>query len=609
MALKLFPATEAIMPTRFLSSLIVIVALPCAISAEPWKAPDLASVDDVRLVGMWGAAQARNAQRMTMPPLDKPDFILADLSLKQQRRYTDYSGDISGRWIGAAAFLAPAYPQPFAAFSAIMAEIPTYQKADGHFGVDQNLPTINHDRDTAILWGNGRLLIGLIEVYERTGDQKALATARKLGDYFIATDAVFDKPEVIFRKPGGYSLNFETYYLSCIEGLVALGRVTKDQRYLAEGQRIAELAMTVRNFDAIHSHGRLCVVRGIADLYAVTGAPRWREAAQRDWETFMEQYRLPTGGVKEVLEPICDRDEGCAEADWLRLNLSLWHLTGNGRYLDEAERCLKGHFIFNQYPNGGAGHHTFHLIEGQAVAFKTLGEEAWWCCSEHWARATVDIARYAVASSQHGPCINLMIDCEGVVAGPGGKWKIVQRETDDGLHIALESPVSTEATLRIHRPAWAQEGARIEKPESLSLRETKDAWFIAGLWSGTREIVVHLPTALRSEPAPNHAGVLLRGHDLLAAHRAPANAWLIDAMPEARPVVLWNAALPAKNGRVIVPASLKRDADPNRPADWKRLELAPLRAATGQPHEAAWFSFQLRPATPEQIETLVTKTP
>ena len=130
-------------------------------------------------------------------PLDQREFILADLSLKQVpgRRFTEFSGDISGRWIGAAAFLAPLYPKPFAAFPAIMARISDYQKPDGHFGADQQLPAIDPKRDTPILWGNGRLLIGLVEVYERTGDRKALAAAQKLGDYFIATDPVYDKVE------------------------------------------------------------------------------------------------------------------------------------------------------------------------------------------------------------------------------------------------------------------------------------------------------------------------------------------------------------------------------------------------------------------------------
>ena len=145
---------------RLLPLVLSIVALPYTMNADSWKAPELASSDELRLGGMWDAAQARSAERMAAAPLDTTDFILADLSQKIQRRYIDYSGDISGRWIGAATFLASIYPQPFAAFPAIMQAIPSYQQPDGHFGVDQTLPQISHDRDMAILWGNGRLLIG-----------------------------------------------------------------------------------------------------------------------------------------------------------------------------------------------------------------------------------------------------------------------------------------------------------------------------------------------------------------------------------------------------------------------------------------------------------------
>lgn len=465
-----FPATV------YSCFLIFILGCSHAVAADP---PALSN--DVRLGGMWGAAQARSARRLATAPLDNPDFILADLSLKRKRRYTEYSGDVSGRWIGAAAFLSPLYPRPFSAFAKIRAEIPAYQKDDGHFGADQNLPHIEHDRDKAILWGNGRLLIGLVEVHERCGDRKSLETAKKLGDYFIAIDPVFSKPELIARKPGGYKVNWETYYLSCIEGLAALGRATKDERYLRQAERIAELAIGTKNFDNIHSHGRLCAVRGFAELYAVTKDPRWSAAAEHDWKIFMDKYRLPTGGVKEVLSADCTRDEGCSESDWLRLNLSLWRLTGKGCYLDEAERCLKGHFIYNQYPNGGAGHRVFHQIDGRPVAFKNSGEEAWWCCSMHWARATADVARMAVTGSEQGLSINLMIDCAGSVAGPGGNWKIAQRETEDELLITLRSPAKTKAAVRIHRPAWAKEGARIETSADLSLRETKEAWFVDGV--------------------------------------------------------------------------------------------------------------------------------
>jgi DUF1680 family protein len=587
--------------------LVLFTALPTAMGADAWKVPEPAAPDAAQLTGAWGAAQARSAYRMAAPPLDKAAFILDDVALKQHRQYAEWSGDISGRWIGVAAFLRSQYPKPLAMLSEILAAIPACQKDDGHFGADQDLGAMKRGRDLPILWGNGRLLIGLVEVYEQTGDPKSLEAAKKLGDYFVTTDSVLNKQENLGIS-NSYAENFVTCYFSCIEGLVALGRVTKDRRYLDEGRRIAELALSMKNFDGLHSHGRLCAVRAFADLAAVTGDRHWLEAAQRDWKTFMERYRLPTGGIKEVLDAKCNRDEGCTECDWLRLSLSLWRLTGKGCYLDETERCLKGHFLYQQFPNGGAGHRLLHQIDGQPVAFASLSQEAWWCCAEHWARATADIARFAVTSGQQGPQINLAIDCQSKVAGPGGLWRVTLKEIEDGLHVTLQSPAPTKASVRIHRPAWAQQGARIVAPAGLAVSEAREAWLIEGIWTGVQEVVVHLPTVLRSEPAAD-GGVLLRGHDLLVAHRLPCNAWLMQKLPLVRPAVLWSAALPATGGRVLVPASLAADADPKRPEQWKRLELAPLRALTGLPHEAAWFSFRLRAISPEAMKALMAQLP
>ena len=596
--------SNLLLPTLFAA----LAGLAC-FNAYSWDAPALAAPEAARLAGPWAAAQALNAERMGAAPLDKTDFILDDVALKQHRKFAEYSGDISGRWIGVAAFLAPQFPKPFAAFPAVMAGFPLYQKGDGHFGADQHLPEIERGRDMPILWGNGRLLIGLVEVYDRTGDPSALALAKKLGDYFVATDPVYNKAENIRNVGGSYADGFVTCYFSCIEGMVGLGRVTKDQRYLDEAKRIAGLAAAVTNFDGIHSHGRLCTMRGFADLYELTHEQRWRGAAERDWQIFADRHLLPPGGVKEMLETKCVRDEGCAEADWLRLNLSLWRLTGEGRYLDAAERSLKNHFIYQQFPNGGAGHRVLHQVDGQPVAFNGLSEEAWWCCGEHWARAMADVARNAVTSSPRGLFINLAIDCDTTLAGPGGAWKTALRETGDGFTIRLELAKPVKAEVRIHRLAVRNPGAQdgsVEVPKGLKVKAERDAWIISGTWRGSQELRVHMPVALRVETATDGSGILLRGYDVLAAHSVPANAWLTDKLPTTRPVILWSAALPATGGRIVVPASLAADADPDRPEQWRSLELAPLRVqGAARQSQTAWFSFQPRPAKPERIAALL----
>jgi hypothetical protein len=122
-----------------------------------------------------------------------------------------------------------------------------------------------------------------------------------------------------------------------------------------------------------------------------------------------------------------------------------------------------------------------------------------------------------------------------------------------------------------------------------------------------QELRVHLPIALRVETASDGSGILLRGHDILVAHGAPANAWLTDHLPATRPVILWSSAMPTTNGWIVVPASLAADADPGRPEQWRSLELAPLREqGAARQSQLAWFSFQPRPAKPERIAALLT---
>ena len=284
------------------------------------------------------------------------------------------------------------------------------------------------------------------------------------------------------------------------------------------------------------------------------------------------------------------------ECDWLRLNLSLWRLTGRGRYLDEAERCLKGHFIFNQFPNGGAGHRTFHQIDGQAGGFQGRRRRGLVVLQRALGKGRSSISPASPSpATEQGPCINLVIDCEGSVAGPGGKWKVTLRETEDGLRIVLAKSRRDQG--HGAHPSAGVGAARAPDREAggalLERRRRMPGWSTACGTAPRRLRASADGSAQRSRAGrsgraaagPRPAGRASRAGQRLAA----------GSLPHVRPVVLWSAALPAKDGRIVVPASLKADADPTRPEQWKLLELAPLRAVAGQPHEAAWFSFQLRP--------------
>ena len=564
--------------------------------------PPWTPIAQAQLRGQCGERLERARARLHLPPLDDRGYVLADVSLDRKRIFTNYSGDISGRMIGVEAYLARLFPSETAPLQALLEGAPTFQKPDGHFGAPQKLPQFDRATDMPILWGNGRILIGLAEAFEETGDASALKAARKLGDYFVATDPLYCKTENLSKVGGEAADAFSTCYFSCIEGLVALARDTGDARYRTQAERISALTLSVQPAAPLHSHGRLSALRGVLALYELTGDRKWLDGVERDWRTFFERYRLATGGITEMLARGEARDEGCAVADWLRLNLGLWRATGQGRYLDEAERCLKNHFLYQQFANGGSGHRVMKDIGGEPVAFRSGGTDAYWCCCEHWPRAMVDVTRLGITATPDGASVNLCVDVKTSLTIRDVPCEVTTAETAGGLRIVFAPAKPVEAVLGIHRPAWAAQ-AHVTVPAGLTVHEADGQWQIGGRWQHAQTLQVDLAPQVRTERSAEGGTVFLLGHDLLVAHATPANAWLFQADPKARPLVQWDGQPPPTGAG---PLRVLATADTGPDAKWRTLELTPMRAPDGAFPHRCWFSFA---ATPPAFSTAAPAAP
>jgi hypothetical protein len=258
----------------------VLIAVPSIRAAEPaagWPAIALPAPGDVKWSGPLAAALDRGVARLAKEPYTTP-WLLADVSFQVNRIFTNYSGDISGRFIELAALTSPHGQKAPATFAPVAAAIPRYQKADGHFGVDVDLakPLAKGSAPIPMLWGNARLLVGLVTCAEKYGDSQLLAAARRLGDFYVNTADQLCSParEAEYRASGSYGDSYTCCYFPAIEGLAMLYRATKDDRYLKQAERIAEI---FRKFDALpidHSHGNLCAWRGILMLYEITRQTR-----------------------------------------------------------------------------------------------------------------------------------------------------------------------------------------------------------------------------------------------------------------------------------------------------------------------------------------------
>jgi len=475
--------------------------------------------------------------RLCSPPLADLDFVMSDVNFKLTRRFTEYSGDISGRMLGALNATAPLLGRDTPLLEKMLQAMPGCQKPDGHFGADQSLATdINQKRDMPILWGNGRLLLALAQRCASNPDPALLETAIRLGDYVISTRQYYGRRENFEGVGGAMASGFTTCYPSLIDGLVALGEVSGEARFLDEARYIARLSLLDREFKSHHSHGRLTAYRGMLDLDRLTGTNEFTDAVVDGCREIRQKYLLPTGGVTEIFDLAYSRDEGCSEADWVRVNYLLWVATGDKSYLDAADGILRNHLLPAQFESGGFGHGTYKPVNAGGAAINggrilALGSEAYWCCSMHGAQLLADVAGWGVLADGPDIVITFLAEVETKV---GDVTVTARQSAPASWTVTLVPSGSPTASLRLRVPAWSIEDG---KPFMLVDGQPTP---VAGGWatiklplSGQKQLQVEFSNKINVTPAPGDdpsaASQVFAGGDLYCLPDAWLEARLRDS--------------------------------------------------------------------------------
>jgi len=384
------------------------------------------------------------------------DFILADISLKPEfkRRFTDFSGDISGRYFDVFSSY-PAENNPINLHE-LMNEALEYQHQDGRFGNPDLLfdPEKLAGPHMALLWGNGRLLVGLMRYYHMDHQPKVLAAARKLGDFIDGIADSCTSPQVVERLKDKDFMGY-ICFTQLMEGLVLLWDETKDEKYMQTASKVYPLLPSPGKQ---HSHGYLNTLLGTLMLYERTGKT---EQLQFVTDRYNELVRSPEylvfGGVPEYFGTVGvskdARDEGCAEADFIMLSLRLWKTTGETKYLEKSEHCLINHLFTNQYQTGDFGHRSLDpemgFVNDENIA------RSWWCCNFHALRALHETKENIFTRKDNAIQFNLFFD---------GKYE------DNELHLTAEQvkdhsnqfkirviKAGINSRLAVRKPSWARQ--------------------------------------------------------------------------------------------------------------------------------------------------------
>ena len=244
-----------------------------------------------------------------------------------------------------------------------------------------------------------------------------------------------------------------------------------------------------------HSHGSLSEHEALLLLYEDTGDAHYLQRVTNRWNRIVrEGFVNPTGGVLEKFWVTgYNRDEGCAETDWLRLNLMLWQNTGDTRYLDLAERVLWNEYLANQWPDGGYGHRFIGCDAIGPFAYQKRSEESLWCCSFHGPLGLHQLLSYlAVALPDGNLCLNFPADFTVPLKVGKSEWTITSTKAtaqDDAL-VGYEVKLTTEqhasVPVQIRFPEWAEKVKVTSNGKSVPASKKNGYLCLGPMASGTK---------------------------------------------------------------------------------------------------------------------------
>jgi len=452
-----------------------------ALGADKPAIPNLKSGTErptIILGGEVGAAADASFNRFRSAPFDSLAWLRADLTGEKVsefdgkwghalcRPFKHYSGDISGRFIEIMAMISRGSYDVHPALKELLAGLPKSQRPGGYFCasgiIDWQKPIDYRGNDSVMLpalWGNARLLCGLVEACRAFNDPTLLATARKLGDFYVEVLPRFTDPARMAEYKGGdtYAAGYPICYFPAMEGLVKLHQLTGEKKYLDTAITMAAFYKSFDHLPIDHAHGMLCNQVSLLLLYETTQDAQYLDRVEKRWDDLVKGgYIDPAGGILEKCRITWKVDEGCALADWLRLNLELARVTGKARYWDMAERTLHNHFLQNQAAKGGFGHRDMICDQNGVVGFGSHIMESTWCCSFHGLLGFENLRDHLIARMDKVLTSNFALDFTSTNAA-GTVVSEIRPAAGPGevMRQCLQLTGMPATVMRVRQPHWA----------------------------------------------------------------------------------------------------------------------------------------------------------
>jgi len=271
----------------------------------------------------------------------------------------------------------------------------------------------NYGGDNAKIWAPyytlHKILAGLMDIYEISGNEKALVIVKGMGDWVYAR---------LSQVPTETLISMWNRYIAgefggMNEAMARLYRITKEPRYL-EAAKIFDnikvfygdakhsngLAKNVDLFRGLHANQHIPQIIGALEIYRDSDIPEYYRIADNFWDMATNDYMYSIGGVAGARNPnnaecftsqpatlyengfgAGGQNETCATYNMLKLTRDLFLFNQSAKFMDYYERGLYNHILASVAENSPANTYHVSLRPGSVKQFGNDDMTGFTCCN------------------------------------------------------------------------------------------------------------------------------------------------------------------------------------------------------------------------------------
>ncbi|MES2003491.1 MAG: beta-L-arabinofuranosidase domain-containing protein [Bacteroidota bacterium] len=400
-----------------------------------------------------------------------------------------------------------------------------------------------------------KILAGLIDVYEVSGNKKALAVASGMGDWVYArlskvpTDTLIKMWNTYIAGEFG-GMNEAMAHLYRITGkpdhLKTAQLFDNIKVFFGDTQHSNGLAKNVDLFRGLHANQHIPQIVGSVETYRVSNNPEYYKIADNFWYKIVNDYMYSIGGVAGARNPnnaecfisepgtlyenglsAGGQNETCATYNMLKLTSDLFLFDQRGELMDYYERALYNDILASVAENTPANTYHVPLRPGSIKQFGNPNMTGFTCCNGTAIESSTKLQNSIYFKSKDNQSLYVNLYIPSTLDWTERKVTVEQTTNfpnEDNTRLTVKGSGKFDINVRV--PGWATKGffVKINGKEQKLQAKPGSYLKISRTWKDGDNIELQMPFQFHLDPVMDQQNIasLFYGPILLAAQEPEA---------------------------------------------------------------------------------------